>query len=127
MPKPFYNEQTVVVDGETLRLAINFRAIDSTEQLIGLAYDDILDEIQREGAFTGMSTKVLWGLLRQHHPEITLDETASLCYGDAGVVVGLAMRELLAAAFPEPGEHEQAKDANPPERGGQLQTTESNG
>jgi hypothetical protein len=117
MPKPFYAEQTVVVDGETLRLVINFLAIDATEQLVGLDYDTILAELQKEGALTGLTVKVLWGLLRQHHSDLSLDQVATLIRGEAGLTVGLAVRELLAAAF---STEEKEKDENPPEPRGAL-------
>ena len=117
MPKPFYHEQTVVVDGETLKLAINFRAIDATEQLTGRDYDGILEEIQRQDAHTGLTAKVLWGLLLEHHSDLSMDQILTLLYGETGTKVGLALHELLVAAFPAA---EKAKGENPPEPHGAL-------
>ena len=115
MPKPFYAEQAVVIDGETLRLAINFRAIDATEQLmkpLGFSgYDEILEEIQKPSCPVGVTGRVVWGLLREHHPELSLDETASLLFGANALKVGIALNELLQAAFPTA---EIAKGENPP-------------
>lgn len=117
MPKPFYHEQSVVVDGETLKLAINFRAIDATEQLTGRDYDGILEEIQRQDAHTGLTGKALWGLLLEHHSDLSMDQILTLLYGRTGETVGLAMRQLFEAAFPAA---EEAKAENPPEPHGAL-------
>jgi hypothetical protein len=110
MLKPFYNERTVVVDGEELRLVINFRAIDATEQLIGCGYDKILDDIQDQNVPLGLQGKVLWGLLREHHSGLSLDQTATLLFGPPSVAIGMAMIELFNAAFPAA---EKAKGKNP--------------
>lgn len=109
MPKPFYNEQTVEIDGEVIRLVINFRAIDATEQLLGLGYDEILSEMQKPKASVGLTGKVLWGLLREHHPEMSFDQILTLQAGKNGVVTALAIGKLFEAAFPE-----EEKGKNPP-------------
>jgi hypothetical protein len=124
VPKPFYNEQAVVVDGETLRLVINFRTIDATEQLLGRGYDEILDELQRPNCPIGVTGKVVWGFLREHHPEITLDETASLLFGENALKVGLAISELLQSAFPAA---ENAKGQNPPKPRGTSKASSNGG
>lgn len=109
MPKPFYHEQTIDIDGETIRLAIDFRSIDATEQLLGCDYDEILSVIQRPKAPIGTMGKVVWGLLRNHHPEMPFDEILTLLAGKNGAVTGLAISKLLEAAFPE-----EEKGKNPP-------------
>jgi hypothetical protein len=111
MPQPFYHEQTVVVDDETFKLVINFRAIDATEQLVGRGYDEILADIQKDDVLVSLNGKVLWGLLREHHSELTLDQILTLCKGEPGLTMGLAMSQLLQAAFPLT---EKAKGENPP-------------
>lgn len=111
MPKPFYNEQAVVIDGETVRLVIDYFAMDATEQLLGISYDRILDEIQKPGVPLGFQGKVLWGLLRKHHPEISWDEIASLLVYKNGIPFGLALTKLYEAAFPLA---ETEKGKNPP-------------
>lgn len=109
--KPFHHEQSVVIDGEALTLTINFRAIDATEQLLGRGYDEIIDEIQQPSAPVGLTGKVLWGLLREHHPDLSLDQILTLQFGDNGVTMGLAIQQLLTAAFPTA---EKEKGKNPP-------------
>lgn len=112
MPQAFYHERVIDHDGEKLRLVINFKGIDATEQLFGgRGYDSILDELQEDDCPIGTTGRVVWGLLREHHPEVTIDEAASLLFGETGVKIGLALSELLPAAFPAT---EKAKGANPP-------------
>ena len=111
MPKRFYHEQLVEIDGEKITLALNFKAIDATEQLADRDYDDILSELQSKNCRTGTMGRAVWGLLREHHPEFTLDETLSLMAGqENGTKIGFALHQLLAAAFPS---GQEAKDENP--------------
>lgn len=111
MPKPFYHKQLVEIDGEKITLAINFKAIDATEQLSGRDYDDILKELQEENCRTGTMGRAVWGFLREHHPEFTLDQSLAIIAGSVnGVKVGAAIGLLLEAAFPT---SEKAKDENP--------------
>lgn len=109
--KPFYNEQSVVIDGDAYKLVINFRAIDATEQLVGMGYDSILTEVQSPAAPVGLTGKVLWGLLREHHSELSLDQVLTLQFGENGLTMGLAVSQLLQTAFPVA---EKAKVKNPP-------------
>lgn len=120
MPQPFYHEQSVVVGDETFILVINFRAIDATEQLLDLGYDEILEKIQQPDVKVGFSGKVLWGLLREHHSDLSLDQVLTLSKGEPGVTMGLAMSQLLVAAFPTV---EKAKGKNPPKPHGASKTS----
>lgn len=113
MVKPFYNEEMVEVEGEPLRLVINFKAIDATESLLRPRdYTDILDELVRGQATLSTQAKIVWGLLREHHPEMTLDHASALLFGTDGVKVGLVVSRLMNAAFP-PAEEPKAKAKNP--------------
>jgi hypothetical protein len=112
MPEAFYHEQAVVVDGETITLAIDFRAIDATESLFGgRGYDDLLEDIQQPKVPVNVQAKVLWGLLREHHSDLSMDQILTLVIGERGVIVGLGMSELYKRAFPTA---EKAKGENPP-------------
>jgi hypothetical protein len=115
VPKPFYNEVTMKAEGETFRLVINFRALDAIETLLDRPFDTVLEELSSGNQKLGLVGKVLWGLLREHHAEMTLDETASLMFGETGQAAGLAVHQLLNAAFPT---GEKAKGKNPPRRRG---------
>jgi hypothetical protein len=111
MPKAFYHEQLVEIDGEKLLLAINFKAITATERFLdGRGYDSILDELQSPTCTIETTGAVVWGLLREHHPTVSMDETASLLFGANAAKVGLAVSDLMVAAFPAV---EKAKGKNP--------------
>jgi hypothetical protein len=63
--RPFYHEGQVEVDGETLHLVCNFRAIDVIESVTGQKMTEILPQLlDPPHALVG---KVLWGLLREKH------------------------------------------------------------
>ncbi len=111
MPQPFYHEQAIVIDGETFNLVINFLAIDATEQLLNMGYDEILEELQRPDGKAGLNGKVLWGLLRENHADLSLDQVMTLQLGKNAVPMGLAVQHLLTAAFPAA---DKAKGKNPP-------------
>lgn len=112
MLKPFYHEQAVTIDGETLRLVINFAAIDATEHLLGKPFPAVLEAFSQPVQPLGVLGKVVWGLLREHHPEVSLDQAASLLFGENGLRVGAAVSLLLNAAFPA-AEEGKAKAKNP--------------
>lgn len=124
MVKAFYNEQNVEIDGETLRLVINFKAIDATEKFLGRNYGEILDELQESDCPIGTTGGVVWGLLREHHADMSIDQAATLCFGAHSVAVGIALTELLQAAFPVAKEE---KGQNPPKRRGRQPSIESDG
>jgi hypothetical protein len=112
----FYEEEQVKLGEQTLLLAINFRALDAIETLSEQRMDDILPSVLTGTAKLGLLGKVLWGLLREHHPETTLDNAAGLMFDKAtSVSVGLAMSELLRRAF---NIEVEAKGKNPPKRRG---------
>src|SRR5687768_8166297 len=111
--RSFYHEGQVEVDGETLHLVCNFRAIDAIESLTEQKMTDILPQlVDPPFALVG---KVLWGLLREKHENVTLDEAAGVGFGPDGAKVGLVMGDVLRRAF---NIGEEAKDENPPKRRG---------
>lgn len=118
--KPFYNEEAVTVDGETYRLVINFRAIDATEAVAACDYDAILRKMTdpRRGVSLALQAQVVWGMLREHHPDLTLDHAMTLTQGTAGQMVGIAVAKLIQAAFPAENSQQKAKGSNPPKRRG---------
>src|SRR5690349_16569202 len=96
----FYEEESVELDGGVLRLAINFRAITAIEGLTGEGMDVTVASVLSGGAHLNVVGKVLWGLLREHHPETGLDEAAGLMFNKASAVkVGLAISAVLMRAF----------------------------
>ena len=114
MPKAFYNERTVAAGDETLRLVINFRAIDAIESLLDRPFNDVLADLNAGAPKLGMIAQVLWGFLREHHAELDIDQVTSLLFGSTGLAMGVTINELLAAAFPSESEGEaKAKGKNP--------------
>ncbi|MEG3152998.1 hypothetical protein U1769_24155 [Sphingomonas sp. ZT3P38] len=114
MIEAFYNEEAVAVGDDTLRLVINFHTIDAIESLTGRDFDDILEDLTAKKRKPGQAllTKVVWGLLRQHHPDVTLDQALGLVRGKASLAIGVAIGKLINAGFAE-AEEPKAKDENP--------------
>ena len=94
--RSFYHEGQVEVEGEPLHLVCNFRAIDVIESVTGQKMSEILPQlIDPPHALLG---KVVWGLLREKHENITLDEAAAVAFSDdpaLGVVVGDVLRRAF--------------------------------
>lgn len=116
--KPFYHEGQVEVEGESLTLVCNFRAIDVIESLTGQTMDEVLPQLA--GTSYSLAGKVLWALLREKHEGVTLDQAAGVAFGADGQKVGLVMGDVLRRAF-NIGEEEKAK--NPPKRRGRSKAS----
>jgi len=126
----FYHEVAVAYEGETLRLALDFLALDAIESATDRSFDGILRELTTPNVepTTSLLSKVVWGLLRQHHPDITLDQVPTLLYSDASTAIGIGMGKLLETAFPraEPAKG-KAKPANPRKPRGASKSSSSRG
>ena len=120
--RAFYNEATVEVEGEQLTLVLNFRAIDVIESVTGEKMTDILPQLVNPSH--SLVGKVLWGLLREKHEGVTLDQAAGVGFGPDGAKVGLAMADLLSRAFNLGGE---AKAKNPRKPRGASKSSSSSG
>lgn len=127
MLQAFYHEATVEAGEETLRLTIDFAALDAIEGLTGKPFDASLQEMLGGAAPMALQARVVWGLLRRHHPEVSLDQATSLLFGDTGAATGVAIGKLMAAAFAEPDKGEKAKDARPPEPRGASKPSSTRG
>jgi hypothetical protein len=116
--RSFFHEGQVEVEGETLHLVCNFRAIDCIESVTGEKMSDILPQLV-DPPFS-LVGKVLWGLLRETHEGVTLDQAAGVGFGPDGAKVGLVMGDVLRRAF---NIGEEAKGKNPPKRRGASKTS----
>ena len=116
--RPFYHEGQLQVDGETLHLVCNFRAIDVIESVTAQKMSEILPQLT-DPSYT-LVGKVLWGLLREKHEDVTLDDAAGVAFGPSGPAVGVVMGDVLSRAFNIGAE---AKGANPPKRRGASKTS----
>jgi len=116
MLQAFYHEKAVQVGDETLHLVINFAALDAAEQQIGRPFDEVLGELLSplRSPPLGLQGKVVWALLRDRHSEISLDQVATVLFGPASAAVGLALGDLLAAAFPATDGKAKAKNPRKP-------------
>lgn len=113
---PFYHEVAVPYADETYRLVLDFAALDAIESETGRTFDRILQEFTTPGAepATSLQAKVVWGLLRRHHPELTLDHVPTLLFSEASVAIGVGMGKLFETAFPRADpQAKKAKPANP--------------
>ena len=120
--RPFHNEEQIEVEGETLTLVLNFRALDCIESLTGENMPALLPQLVQDPPYA-LVGKVLWALLREKHEGVTLDEAAGAAFGPEGGKVGLAIGTLLQRGF-NLGE---AKGENPPKRRGRSKTSEKSG
>jgi hypothetical protein len=118
--RPFYHEGQLEVEGETLHLVCNFRALDVIESVTGEKMSAILPQLMDPPhALVG---KVLWGLLREKHEGITLDEAAGVAFGPSGDAAGLVMGDVFRRAF-NIGEQKE----NPPKRRGTSRSSAKSG
>jgi hypothetical protein len=126
----FYHEVAVLYREETYRLVLDFAALDAIESETGRSFDGILREFTTPHAepATTLQAKVVWGLLRRHHPEITIDQVVSLLFSVASAAIGIGMGKLFETAFPraDPSQ-KKAKPANPRKPRGASKPTTSPG
>lgn len=122
--KAFCDEELVEAGDDKLRLALDFRAIDIIEGLADEPMPTVIVRLMESPPSIALSGKVLWALLRRHHEEVTLDETAGLMFSEHGNRVGLAMSNLIQRAF---NFGEAAPDENPPKRRGRSKASGRNG
>jgi hypothetical protein len=122
----FYDEEVVSVGEDTLRLAIDFRAIDLIEHQCGedgaiAPMPDVVEMLFADQPPRGLLGKVLWSLLRRHHSDISLDVAVGLMFTQHGAGLVIAIRSLIVRAM-NFGDVE-AKDENPPPRRGASATS----
>ncbi len=109
--KPFYHEAQIALSEDfTLHLVINLASTDRLERLLGKSIAEVIGEMM---ASVSVMTKVLWGVTREYHSDLTLDQVAGIILpGDlekqelAEAVVA-TLGDLLRRAFNVTGEVEQ--------------------
>jgi hypothetical protein len=115
--EPFYNEQEIPVGDEVLRLVIDFRMIDLLEGLLGRKMDELIREVCDPEPPHALTVKFVWAMLRRHHSEVTLDQVATLMYGDNRDVISFAAGALVKRAFNLfEGSKEGEQSSRPPKR-----------
>lgn len=100
-----------LADGRTLKLAFNVNAWVAIEEQLGMPMPEILEKIASNKASLAIQRAIMWGGLRKHHPELSLEDA-----GDVMVEAAEAMRSGLegGAARDEEGAGETPED--PPSR-----------
>jgi hypothetical protein len=128
----FYDEEVVQVGDVTLRLAMDFRAIDLMEHIVGDS-DRITPATTIVEAFlfsspvpVSISCKILYAMLRRHHEDVSLDEAMGAIAGEHSGRIALAMEALLKRSF-NVGEPEKEKGENPPKRRGRSRSSAKSG
>jgi len=113
----FYNEEVVKVGDDTLRLVLDFQALDAIERETKRPFDGILQELTSgaETAASALSSRVLWGLLRRHHPDLDIGQATWLVNSASAPALGIAMGGLFESAFPraDPPKPGKVKPAHP--------------
>jgi hypothetical protein len=99
-------------DGERLNLVCDFYTIQVVEEITGEDWEAILPQLVA-GAARSLKIKVLFGLLRKRHPDITLDEAAAVTFDNDEMALGALMGAVIAKAqnFGEENEEEKSTTA----------------
>jgi hypothetical protein len=96
--KPFCHEAEVLLaDDFGLKLTINFRTIDRLEALLGKGMDELLGDLN---ASISTMVKFAWGMTREHHPDLTLEQVAGLVLSkEHGQAICASIGNLVRRAF----------------------------
>jgi hypothetical protein len=126
----FRHEEVVKIGDDALRLVLNFRALDAIESETQRPFDTILSQLTARGAVppTSLVSRVVWGLLREHHADIDIDQATGLTNGADASAIGVAMGKLFETAFPRAAAPDpKAKPANPRKPRGASKPSSSRG
>ena len=122
----FCPEEQVEAFGETLTLRLDFRAITTVEGALDLAFPVAVAHARNSPPSYSILSRLLWSCLRQHNPEITIDQCLGMVMdrGAEGAKVGFALDALLERAFPIA---EDKKPKNGQRRNGRQKTSAASG
>jgi hypothetical protein len=122
--RSFFADGTFTTEeGEALTLVCDFYAIDVVESVTGQRWDDIVPQLADPPR--ALAVKVLYGLLRKRHDQITLDEAAGVSYDKNSIALWAVVGDVIRRACNmSDGE---TKDENPPKRRGRSKISESVG
>lgn len=102
-------EAMLVSDGKELTLRYDFDALCAVEDAADKAIGDVLIELSQGSPRLTTVRALIYGGLREHHPEVTLKEAGELFLSD-GPAVSEAMNKALSAAFPKMAEGKQGEN-----------------
>jgi hypothetical protein len=83
-------------EGDRLTLVCDFSALDVIEQVTGYNWDEIVPQLVNPPR--ALAVKVLYGLLRKRHEQISLDEVAGLFFDKNAIALWAVMGEVIARA-----------------------------
>jgi hypothetical protein len=84
-------------DGRELTLRFDFGALVEAEEAAGVGTEEMMSELAKGGARLKTARAMLYGSLRYHHPELTLEDAGDLLLSDSETVsgaMGQAMQEM---------------------------------
>ena len=97
MANKLYGEaRASLADGRELTLRFDFNALIEAEEASGSSTDEILKGLNNGSPRLKIARAMLYGSLRHHHPEISLEDTGELFMIDGGEV-SKAMGEAMDA------------------------------
>lgn len=111
----FGEARLALSDGRELTLRFDFSALAEAEEAANRGTDEMLKEMAEGGARLKTARAMLYGALRHHHPEISVDDAGDLFLSDGEAVsaaMGRAMSEM-SDRKPNPPKGAAAKKAPP--------------
>jgi len=110
MANRIYGEARVPLDdGRELTLRFDFGALVEAEEAADKGTEELMKELSKGGARLKTARAMLYGGLRYHHPDITLEDAGELLMSDSEAIskgMGSAMEEMAdrrAKANPQTG------------------------
>lgn len=104
-------------DGREFTLLLDMEGLVQAEAQYGKPMKDLLADTAK--GFVGASRALLWGGLRQHHPEVTPKQALAMLE-DEGEAVALAIAAAVTSAFPDAAdddeEEKDEKSKSPPSK-----------
>ena len=115
MANPIKGEVDFPVDGEVYRLKLSINSIIEVEDILGIGIvplSQMFNDVETLKA--GDVRAMLWGALREHHPDIDLLGAGDIMTKARLQPTILHVGRALQAAFPAP---EEGKESPSPKRG----------
>jgi hypothetical protein len=107
-------------DGRELTLRFDFGALAEAEEAADLPTETMMGEFAKGGARLKTARAMLYGALRYHHPEVTLEDAGELLMSDSAAIskaMGQAMQEMADRRSKNPPGGAAAGEAPKPSRG----------
>lgn len=119
-------EEQVQVADETLTLRLDFHSATVIEGALERDLPTVVAVLRSGSPPVTWMGQVIWGLLREHHRDVTHDQVAGIMFSgkDAGKM-GVALTSLFDRAFPLVTEDKKPKNA--PKRAGRSKSSISAG